>query len=319
MLTTPEAVTAVPGLINPANVPLAWLNQLIGAADRAIKRYLKRDIEQQAYVEYYDGHDMPDVVLANYPVLCGSTQIAAGSNGAVLPQSTINVVSTKGFEAGTGNNPNAELPQIGIQTGAGTYTAVSYTGTTATSFTGCTGGVGILSSLNGLNLVYSPIVWQDPSSYAGLVPTTQNTQPFGPTTQMALGVSYIPQLDRRGKVSNRGLLTRIGGPMSGFIGFYPGEYGGSGGKLGASRKPCWPRGTRNIKVAYAAGYRPVPADIQYAATMLIAKMIRIQPMGSPLSSESLGGYSYNIANASLDSPELGDIGRTLAYYREIAW
>ncbi len=69
------------------------------------------------------------------------TTIAAGSNGAILPQATINVVATATspavFATPTGS--------IFVVTGAGTQT-VAYTGTTATSFTGCTGGTGTMST-----------------------------------------------------------------------------------------------------------------------------------------------------------------------------
>ncbi len=55
-----------------------------------------------------------------------STTIAAASDSVTLPQSTINVVSTTGFAA------NGRLTIRGQ--------SVRYTGVTATSFTGCTGG-----------------------------------------------------------------------------------------------------------------------------------------------------------------------------------
>ena len=64
------------------------------------------------------------------------TTIAAGSNGVALPQTTINVASTAGFPtSGT----------ILVVTSTGTNT-VTYTGTTATSFTGCTGGTGTMTT-----------------------------------------------------------------------------------------------------------------------------------------------------------------------------
>lgn len=65
-----------------------------------------------------------------------NTTITAGSNGASLPQGTINVVSTTGFPtSGT----------IYVTTSTGTF-PVAYTGTTATTFTGCTGGSGVMST-----------------------------------------------------------------------------------------------------------------------------------------------------------------------------
>lgn len=66
------------------------------------------------------------------------TTITAASNNVALPTGTINVNSTSGFPtSGT----------IGVQVVVNssiTYTSVSYTGTTATSFTGCTGGTGTM-------------------------------------------------------------------------------------------------------------------------------------------------------------------------------
>jgi hypothetical protein len=66
-----------------------------------------------------------------------STVIAAGSNGAALPQATINVNSTVGYNAAGGT--------ITVATSGGTQT-VTYTGLTATSFTGCSGGTGTMST-----------------------------------------------------------------------------------------------------------------------------------------------------------------------------
>jgi hypothetical protein len=66
------------------------------------------------------------------------TTITSGSNGQSLPQATINVVSTAGFAAsGT----------ILVITSGGQQT-VTYTGTTATTFTGCSGGAGSMSTGN---------------------------------------------------------------------------------------------------------------------------------------------------------------------------
>ncbi len=81
-----------------------------------------------------------------------STTIAAGSNGATLPQATINVASTTGFAAsGT----------IYVVTSTGVST-VTYTGTNATQFTGCSGGTGTMSTGGGVaatggnNVIYGP-------------------------------------------------------------------------------------------------------------------------------------------------------------------
>jgi hypothetical protein len=67
----------------------------------------------------------------------GSTTIASGSNGQVLPQGTINVASTTGFpSSGT----------LLIDTSLGVQT-INYTGTSGgNQFTGCTGGTGNLAT-----------------------------------------------------------------------------------------------------------------------------------------------------------------------------
>jgi len=64
------------------------------------------------------------------------TTIAAGSDGAALPQAIVNVASTAGFAAAPGR------ARILSSTG---LALVSYAGLTATSFTGCTGGTGTMS------------------------------------------------------------------------------------------------------------------------------------------------------------------------------
>lgn len=67
----------------------------------------------------------------------GSTEIAVGSNGASLPQSTINVLDTSTFLTVPGF--------LWVTTAAG-LEAVSFTGMTATTFTGCTGGTGAMAT-----------------------------------------------------------------------------------------------------------------------------------------------------------------------------
>jgi hypothetical protein len=72
-----------------------------------------------------------------------STTIAAGSNGASLPQATINVASTAGFPA---SGSIAVITSLGMQ-------SVNYSGTTGTSFTGCSGGTGTMSTGNAVGKI----------------------------------------------------------------------------------------------------------------------------------------------------------------------
>ncbi len=65
-----------------------------------------------------------------------ATTIAAGSNGAALPQGTINVASTTGF---------LSAGHLAVRI-SGKDTVVAYTGITSTTFTGCTLGSGTLAT-----------------------------------------------------------------------------------------------------------------------------------------------------------------------------
>lgn len=73
------------------------------------------------------------------------TTIAAGSSGQVLPQGTINVASTTGFPT---SGFIYVLTTLGFQ-------PVVYTGVTATSFTGCSGGAGTMTTGNPVFISYA--------------------------------------------------------------------------------------------------------------------------------------------------------------------
>lgn len=312
MLTTVDNIRLIPGL-STATVSDQWLNLIVASADEAIKKWCKRDLEMTAYTEYYDGNGQYDIILRQRPVWSGLTSIAAGSNGAVLPQATISVESTEGFHPGILDDPNAPVPSLSIQTGTQSDTVVTYTGKTATTFTGCSGGTGTLAT--GYE-VSSPVVFFDPAGYYGQAPSPYNQQ-----TQLRQGTNYAVMIDGE-RVSKRGLLRRIGGNVGSWWGSSGYSYGQSNiqlGKLAAARIAGWPVGFGNLKVQYTAGYAPdkIPADLQYACGALCATMIRTQPIGANLQSENLGSYSYTVLAAG-DNPEMGDVRRILARYREVS-
>ncbi len=108
------------------------------------------------------GDDYGKVVTGTGVPNTPSTTIASGSNSAVLPQATINVADASTFPiSGT----------IMIATTASNYEIVSYTGKTSTSFTGCTGGSGTLST--------------------GSLVSTQNIITGIPTTTIALSSAGV--------------------------------------------------------------------------------------------------------------------------------
>ena len=75
-----------------------------------------------------------------------TTTITSGSNSVALPQSTINVTSTTNFP--TSGSIYVTSNQ-GIQ-------LVTYTGTTSTTFTGCTGGTGYMATNNAVTAGFAP-------------------------------------------------------------------------------------------------------------------------------------------------------------------
>jgi hypothetical protein len=70
-----------------------------------------------------------------------------GVNAPTLPASVINVVSTAGF-------PSSGVIQITVSTPIASIQTITYLGLTATSFTGCSGGTGVLTPGN--NVTYVP-------------------------------------------------------------------------------------------------------------------------------------------------------------------
>lgn len=318
MLCTLDDVLAIPGMSNFAARPREWINRLIGAADAHIKSWCKQELELSYRTEYYNGSDHRHIVVRQAPVLVGQTTFAASMDGLALPQATITVASTRGFhpglQGGTSDAIRNPPPGFSIRTGVNTYAYVTYTGTTATTFTGCLGGTGTLDV--DYDDVFSPVVWYDSAGYYG-----QAAAAFAQTSQLVLGNNYAVEMDEGAarQQSKRGLIRRIGGSGQGFIGFYPENF--YSGKLGAYRLPTWPRGDGNIKLAYSAGY-PVYSrelrELSYVCAMLVAQMIRIQPAGVDLASENMGNYSYS-AKQAFESPEMGEMRAVLAAYRDPSW
>lgn len=65
----------------------------------------------------------------------------------------------------------------------------------------------------------------------------------------------------------------------------------------------WGRGSKNITVDYTAGYVLVPDDIEGACLDIVAAMYGRLEHDPAMRSESLGDYSYTLADLSADMPE----------------
>ena len=93
-----------------------------------------------AYNNTYAGATFPVNLASGSPTVTAApaTTIASGSNGVNLPQATIDVASTTNF---------SPVGSLLVDTSDG-FVEVNYTGITATSFTGCSGGAGSMSTGN---------------------------------------------------------------------------------------------------------------------------------------------------------------------------
>jgi hypothetical protein len=94
-----------------------------------------------------------DAVLYATVVPLTSTTVASGSNGANLPQSTIDVANT------------AQFPASGTATLTELSTSITFTGKTGTTLTGCAGGTGTLAT--GQHVVLAPSTAQQRAAIAG--------------------------------------------------------------------------------------------------------------------------------------------------------
>ncbi len=83
-----------------------------------------------------NGVSLPTSTINVASTTTASTTITSASNGVSLPTGTINVLSTTGFPSGG---------YLNVVTTEGTQLVI-YTGTTATTFTGCTGGIGSMTT-----------------------------------------------------------------------------------------------------------------------------------------------------------------------------
>jgi len=89
-----------------------------------------------------------------------ATVVASGSNGQTLPQGTLNVTSTTGFPTSG---------RIMVEISGTSRQIITYTGTTASTFTGCTGGSGTLATNQVVTQVYSTLA----AAQAGVFLTTE--------------------------------------------------------------------------------------------------------------------------------------------------
>jgi hypothetical protein len=132
-----------------------------------------------------------------------STTIASASNGASLPTGTIHVQSTNGF-ASSGSGTTA----VFVLTSAGPQ-QVTYTGITANTFTGCSGGTGTMATGNAVGGTDSA----GNSWGASFVGPGGTALAFG--TQRACGVAAVGGVDNGNAFYGQGYGTGYGAELFG--------------------------------------------------------------------------------------------------------
>lgn len=138
---------------------------------------------------------------------------------------------------------------------------------------------------------------------------------FAAATLLVYGRDYILPWDgclpnSSTKCCYAGIVERVGG-------YWPGGFGHIWGQLTGQLLPA----QGNIKVAYTAGYpaTSVPAPIRGAICSLAAWIRKMSKNGAFLNSESLGAYSYSLAQPIVGQyPELGSVRGLLAGFKDMA-
>ena len=282
MLTTLTDVKNFLGVALTDTTQDALLTMLMGDATAVIDNFTKRRLEQDTYTEYYSGNGSRFVILKQRPVW-----------------SVLNVWLDYNGYYGQAVNQDGSPPfadATTLQT-PGTYDLVlddTIAGPVPAAWNGA------LAYVEGQNVTGS-----DSNPYTCAVANTGNN----PTTSPAFWTRIT---DTNALVSKSGLLARVNWnwPDLGAI-YLPGNLAREGGQF-----------LGNIKIQYVAGYPIgyVPADLQYAARILVSQMRASAPNGYPLQSQSdaVSGYSYSLMNTSAAQPPLiGSIRQILSRYKEI--
>lgn len=149
-------------------------------------------------------------------------------------------------------------------------------------------------------------VWADATGAYGA-----GDDPFpDPESKLTDGGDYV--LRKEGVYGKSGLLERMANSAYLFpsdLAAYPGR-----GGLAYRKGAYWPAGVGNIKVTYTAGFVVAPDDLKLAVISAVGIVRSTSKYGWPVTSESLGDYSYSLAIAR--EPEFGSVRQVLSTFRD---
>jgi len=259
------------------------MEQCIDRATARMERYMGRNIMNRAYTQWYSGSGARSVRLREYPV--NSVQgVYTGATVALTVSSTVTTdiratVSINAEAIGTG----AAGMSLSRQTLTGALTATTLAFSTYDDVTRLAVAINLLTGFSatvGLNMQTAqmhPIVGDCLSSAVVL-------------TGADVGVEY--RYD-----SLEGILHVQSEPY----------WSGSHTHYADARRP-------SLVVMYTAGYATVPDDIEEACLEVSKYLFQTRKTNANLNSESLGDYSYTLADATKLSSMMADL---LGYMREI--
>lgn len=261
--------------LNSSNA--AALTSIINAASTATQRYCHRDFTLTTYSEYYDGGIYPSsnpLRLRQFPIT-EITRIAGYPQPAILILNNDPATNQRAtVETLTGGDVKLVRVASGVTTTSTQVAATNVTiGALATAINVLGGGWTATTQSNGINGDFSKFMQADFKPLQGAVTT------FSPGAYLELYTEDIQPLN---------------GGWGGYYGDWSGAWPGtaSGWRLDPDTGEVFgrfPRGQKNIRVDYQAGFATVPDDVQEAVVQLCQFL-----------------YQQGQTNGAMNSVRLGD-------------
>lgn len=302
MLSTVEALQTMPEW---ADEDPAALSAALKAADAAVKRYCKRDLELQVYTEYQNGSGIDSLALRQRPVVTVDLTGTLSNGSAVITglADTTGLLVGMPVVAGVGETSPEVIPNGAV------IESIDSDANTVTLSDAVTGS-------GSMALVFGLCVWLDVGGYFG-----RGVGSFGITTRMTEGKDFVLRRDSEGGLQSKSaVLVRLGGGITAGPLDWPFFERGRG-TLTARVNPYWPRAIGNIKLCYAAGYNTtvagwnVPEDLSEAVNQVAVWIRKFSPTGGlQVQGESYQGYQYSLLS---QSEELATTRQLLSHYREM--
>lgn len=158
---------------------------------------------------------------------------------------------------------------------------------------------------------------------------------------MVSGTDYMLSIDSPDGSSRSGLLYRLSIGFIGDVFAFPWDYYRRG-SLTARLSPAWPRGYRNLLIAYTAGLgigaappvagtnptggtlpagTTLPPELTHAVNAYALWLRSLMPVGTPLDTGTMNETAANVLSGKApggDTPEVSSVRALLRRYREVS-